>query len=310
VESEVGKGSTFTILLTEGKSPEKQAEEELMKEALKPMESSRPGSRLPKTGIRQKGRARILEIDDDADNRRLLTNQLEELRFEVITAASAEIGLKMAKEAQPDLITLDLLMPEMTGWEALKEFKGTPDLQDIPVVIISVVAGEQDRGSIFGAVDLLTKPIDPDDLAKVLRRNLREPRGGEVLVVEDEPGTQELFMRYLQDAGLRVTLAGNGEEAETALEGFTPDIIMLDLGMPVMDGTAFLGRLREHPTRAKIPVIICTGTDVSGEERERLLSQATEIMAKGDDFEANLMTVLARFFPSDERPSSTSSEKV
>lgn len=301
VESEVGKGSTFTILLREGKSPEKRAEEELMNEALKPMESSRPGSRSPETGTRREGRARVLVIDDDADTRHVLKNQLEELRFEVITAASAEVGLKTAREERPDLITLDLLMPEMTGWEALKEFKGAPDLQDIPVVIISVVAGEQDRGNIFGAVDLLTKPIDQDDLITVLRRNLREPRGGRALVVEDDSGTQELFTRYLEGAGLQVTLAGNGEEAETALKGFTPDIILLDLGMPVMDGTAFLQRLRKDPTRAEIPVIICTGKELTAEERERLLSQATEIMVKGDDLEANLMTVLANLFPLDVR---------
>jgi PAS domain S-box-containing protein len=299
VESQVGEGSTFTILLTDGASPEKRAEKELMEEALKPMESSRPGSGSSETGTRRARPSRILVIDDDADTRRLLTNQLEELRFEVITASSAEVGLQAARKERPDLITLDLIMPEMTGWEALKEFKEARDLQDIPVVIISVVAGEQDRGNIFGAVDLLTKPVDRDDLIRVLRRNLREPRGGRVLVVEDEAGTQELFRRYLEDIGLQVTLAGNGEEAEVALGKFTPEIILLDLVMPVMDGTAFLQRLRRDPTRVEIPVIICTGKELSVDERKRLLSQATEIVAKGDDLETKLRRVLSSFFPLD-----------
>ncbi|MCJ7629405.1 MAG: response regulator, partial [Longimicrobiales bacterium] len=224
------------------------------------------------------------------------------LRFDVVTAASAEAGLWAAREERPDLITLDLIMPEMTGWEALKEFKEASDLQDIPVVIVSVLAGDHDRGNIFGAVDLLTKPIERDELIKVLRRNLREPRGRTVLVVEDEAGTQELFKNHLEEAGLQVTLAGNGEEAERALERQAPDLILLDLVMPVMDGTAFLQRLREDPARAEIPIIICTGKDLSVEDRKRLLSQATEILAKGDDLQAHLMAALAKQFPLDPRP--------
>jgi CheY-like chemotaxis protein len=301
VESEVDKGSTFTILLTEAMSPEKRAEEELMEEAMKPIESSRPASAPTETGARRGRRARILVIDDDPDTRRLLTNQLEELQFDVVTAASAETGLQTARDQRPDLITLDLIMPDMTGWEALREFKEAPDLQDIPVVIVSVVAGEQDRGSLFGAVDLLTKPVDRDELLRVLRRNLREPRGRRVLVLEDDPGTQELLRSQLEGVGLQVTVAGNGEEAEAALDGFTPDIILLDLVMPVMDGTAFLQRLRKDPARVEIPVIICTGKEISSAELKRLQAQAAEILEKGSDFEANLMAVLASFFPLDVR---------
>ena len=305
VDSEVGKGSTFTILLTEASSPEKRAEQELMKEALRPIESSRPASGLDGNQPRREGRARILVIDDDPDTRRLLTTQLQELHFDVVTAPSAEVGLTTARDQRPDLITLDLIMPGMTGWEALREFKESRDLQDIPVVIVSVVAGEQERGSLFGAVDLLTKPVDKEDLLRVLRRNLGEPRGMEALVVDDEPGMQEIFKRHLEDAGLQVTLAGNGEEAEKAMETLAPDLILLDLVMPVMDGTAFLKRLREDPSKVDIPVIICTGKDLSDEERERLLSQATEVLAKGDEFENRLRSVLSGFFPEDSETSAS-----
>jgi len=306
VESEVGKGSTFTILLTERASPEKRAEEELMEEALKPIESTRPAAASPEPSLKAGTRARILVIDDDPDSRRLLKTQLEELRFEVMTAASAELGLQVAREQKPDLITLDLIMPELSGWEALREFKEAPDLQDIPVVIISVIADEQDRGSLFGAMDLLTKPVDREELLKVLRRNLRETQGRRVLVVEDDPATQELFREYLEEAGLQVTLAGNGEEAERALGGLTPDLILLDLIMPVMDGTAFLERLRRDPESVEIPVVICTGKEISIEERKLLLGQAAEILAKGEGFEARLMAALSSYFPVDGAPSPAS----
>jgi len=118
-------------------------------------------------------------------------------------------------------------------------------------------------------------------------------------VVEDDPATQELFKSYLEGVGLQVTVAGNGEEAETALDGFTPDIILLDLVMPIMDGTAFLQRLRKDPARVEIPAIICTGKELSPAEQKRLQAQAAEILAKGSDFEADLMAVLASFFPLD-----------
>ena len=194
-------------------------------------------------------------------------------------------------------------MPDMTGWEALREFKEDLALQDIPVVIISVVAGEQDRGSLFGSVDLLTKPVEKGELLTVLRRNLREPRGQRVLVVEDDPGTQELFRSCLEEIGVRVTLAGNGEEAEEALASFDPDLILLDLVMPVMDGTAFLKRLRSDHDGMEVPVIICTGKDLSLEERKRLLAQATRVLEKGEAFEEELMAALADYFPRGEKAS-------
>jgi CheY-like chemotaxis protein len=236
-------------------------------------------------------------IDDDLDSRRLISEHLEAMAFTALTASSAEAGIRLAREERPDLITLDLIMPGVDGWEALRELKAASDLQDIPVVIASVVAGEQDRGSLLGAVDLLTKPIDPKELLRVLRRNLREPRERQVLVVEDDPGTQEVFRKNLADAGLEVRLAGNGREAEEAMERFTPDLILLDLMMPVMDGTVFLQRLRENPDHVDTPVVICTAKDLSEEEREELQSEATELLEKGEGFESKLQVVLAHQFP-------------
>lgn len=297
VESEVGKGSTFTILFLEGASPEEQAEKELIEEALKPMESTRPASGPAGSKVKKGMRARILVIDDEPDSRRLLKTQLEEERFEVLTASSAELGLQMAREQKPDLITLDLIMPDLSGWEALRKFKEAPDLQDIPVVIISVAADEPDRGSLLGAIDILTKPADEEELLGVILRNLGEAEGRTVLVVEDEPGTQELYRSCLEAEGFQVVLASNGEDAEAALERVTPDLILLDLIMPIMDGTAFLTRLRRDPTKAQLPVVICTAKEISRVERGLLLEQAAEIVSKDEGFLTRLKATLAAFFP-------------
>jgi CheY-like chemotaxis protein len=305
VESREGEGSSFTILLHGEASPEKRAKAELMEEALRPMESSRPRreGETPSLGPSHDGagpvpfhRPRILVIDDDPDTRVLLRHQLEELGCDVTTSESAMEGVERARAIQPELITLDLLMPGMTGWEALKVFKEDPAVQDIPVVIVSVVAGEEDRGNLLGAVDLLTKPVHREDLLRVLKRNLDDPKGRRVLVVEDDLDTQALFREYLEDAGLEVRVAANGEEAGRALKAEHPDLILLDLIMPVMDGTAFLQQLRRDPDNVEIPVIICTGKELSMDERRRLLSEATEIVHKGNGFEESLMAVLSSFF--------------
>jgi CheY-like chemotaxis protein len=203
--------------------------------------------------------------------------------------------METARRDVPDLITLDLVMPGMSGWEALKLMKEDPELQQIPVIVVSVVADEERTGSVFGSVDLLTKPVDPQKLLTVLRRNLREMQGKTVLVVEDEAETRALIKEHLQQAGLKTVLAANGVEAEAALEEGHPALIVLDLVMPVMDGTAFLQRLRSNPARVEIPVVICTGKALSPEEKARLLAQATEILGKGEGFRDALLRAVRAY---------------
>ncbi len=300
VESEVGKGSTFTILLTDGFRSPRAEEEKLIEEALRPIESSRPRASEANATPGEEGGGgshRVLVIDDDPDSRVLMTHYLEDLGCRVVEANSASDGLQKARKELPDLVTLDLMMPGMTGWEALREFKEDPLLRDIPVVIVSILAGEGERSNLLGAVDLLTKPVEREDLLRVLSRNLDQSRGRTILVVEDDPDTRTVITSYLEEAGLRVVLAGNGQEAEAYMEEGEPDAILLDLVMPVMDGMTFLKRLREQASHVGIPVIICTGKELSREERGRIQSQASGMVAKGEGFEGNLRAILGQFFP-------------
>ncbi len=303
VESEVGVGSVFSILLTELVKPPARPEDALIAEALKPMESSRPRADVAEDPLRKEKGRPVLVIDDDHDSRILITHHLEDLGYDVLTAASAGDGLEQARVYRPDLITLDLMMPGMTGWEALREFKEDPELRDIPVVVVSMIAGEGDRTSLMGAVDVLPKPIEKDRLLEVVKRNLDETRNRRVLVVEDDPDARAVIRNYLEEAGMEVILAENGREGEKRLQEEVPDLILLDLVMPVMDGTTFLKRLREETRHRGIPVVICTGKELSREEQERLQSEAVAILSKGEDFEAELRAVLSRFFPLAEGPS-------
>ncbi len=161
VQSEVGKGTTFTVSLAP--CPEFPGGRAAIALAEQPV--SRPVPAEVPVNLKEK---LVLVIDDEFDARMLVAHMIEEMGCRVIAASSGEQGLRMAREFRPDLITLDLLMPEMTGWDVLKTIKADSQLQQIPVVVVSIVAREN-RGKILGAVDVLEKPLAREDLLSVLR---------------------------------------------------------------------------------------------------------------------------------------------
>ena len=225
-----------------------------------------------------------------------MTQYLEEFGCQVMTADRAEKGIELARQFHPDLITLDLLMPGMSGWDALRKIKQDPQIRDIPVVVVSIVAGEA-RGRLLGALDIVNKPVEREDLLRVLWRNLGRKRGARVLVVDDDPDTRSLLEDYLEAVGLEVTYAGNGQEAFEALAKEVPDVILLDLAMPVMDGMTFLDRLRNDPYHAGLPVIVLTSRDLSDEEMEVLEEKASSVILKSEELEERLHEVLGSLFP-------------
>src|SRR6185503_1954485 len=162
---------------------------------------------------------------------------------------------RMAAEEKPDLITLDLMMPEKSGWEVLSELKADPTVREIPVIIISIVADHRKAVSL-GAVDALSKPILRTEFNASVERNLRGGlrQFGKVLVVEDDPDTRNLITAWLESEVSELKTANHGEEALTLLQSFRPDVIFLDLQMPVMDGATFLQHLRADSRFAQLPV--------------------------------------------------------
>jgi PAS domain S-box-containing protein len=285
VESEPGVGSTFRVLL-----PSDRAETAGVEAATRP---SHPAdlfpTRLPTGDMKLDGRL-VLVIDDDTDSRILLTHDLEESGARTITASTGEQGIRMAREFRPDIITLDLLLPGMTGWEILRALKSDPGLQDIPVVIVSVVAHE-DRGSVMGAADVIEKPIDRDELIAALRRTLSElPR--RILIVDDAPDARDLLSSYLENEGAEIRTASDGLEALRVLESYTPDLVLLDLLMPNLDGIAVIKKLNEREPYRSIPVIVVTDKDLTAEEEECLSKSAMAVLRKGARLEEGLREAL------------------
>jgi signal transduction histidine kinase/DNA-binding response OmpR family regulator len=262
--SELGTGSTFTLRL-----PAEIAEDALP--APQEAEDSEP--------IPELAGSSILVIDDDLTSLDLIRRSLERDGHRVVVASSGDEGLRLARELRPALITLDVLMPGKDGWAVLRELKGDADLRDIPVVMISMVEGSE-MGFALGATDYLAKPIDREHLRALLRRHGVAPTSGQVLVVEDDEETREMMCRILRKEGYGVAEATNGQEALARVEARPPDLILLDLMMPVMDGFEFTAELRKVEGWRGIPIIVCTAKDLSPEERKSLSGVVEGILQK------------------------------
>ena len=285
VTSKVGHGSTFSVILS-GKS-----------DSAAPMVPNEPAVKVsaeisaaqPSSDLRGK---LVLVIDDESDSRVLLTNMLEEFGCQVIAANSGEQGLRMAREFRPQLITVDLLMPQMDGASVIRTLKADPQLRAIPLVVVSIVAEER-RGSILGAVDILEKPVVREDLLAALRRSLL-PARAKILVVDDEEDARQILLSHLADEPVETRIAANGREALAALETFPPDLILLDLIMPVMDGVAFLDALRMDARYQHLPVVVITSKELSQAEKDQLRRQTLEIVKKTELSEEKFKQLLQR----------------
>jgi len=278
LQSEVGKGSTFSIHIP--------PQSEVVSSAATVLPTlPTPSESLPDViRIREK---LVLVIDDEMDARLLLSHLLEECGCRVITADSGESALRRAKETRPDLILLDLMMPGMDGWQVLKALKANSELISIPIAITSVVASEN-RGTLLGAVEILQKPVSREDIIHVLRVLPH----AKVLIVDDNEMDRRLMARVVEAEGGESQTAGNGREALDMLNRFTPDLILLDLLMPEMDGMTFLEHIRKDPRYKNVPVSIITGKELTDEDRRRLNHQVQVILKKTSDFAVDLKHLL------------------
>jgi GAF domain-containing protein/CheY-like chemotaxis protein len=260
VESEAGRGSTFTIRLPA-----------LVAEPVE--EESAPAAHAEDVAP---GVGTVLVIDDEAAVRDLMQRFLTRERFRVVTAAGGEEGLRRARELKPDAITLDVMMPGMDGWAVLAALKADPDVAEIPVIMLTIV-DDKNLGYALGASDYLTKPIDRERLVTVLKQHRRDRP---LLVVDDDVTLRQLLRRMLEPEGYVVVEAENGRAALERLRDVSPSVILLDLMMPEMDGFEFVAEFRRHETWRAIPIVVITARDLSRDDHERLNGYVQKILQK------------------------------
>ena len=187
--------------------------------------------------------------------------------------------MNLARKLEPLVITLDVLMPGLDGWSMIRELKADPKLSAIPVVMLTIL-DEQNKGYALGASDYMTKPIDRKRLAELLGKYRSEEAVGRVLLVEDDEATRQRMHRLLVGEGWEVSEAENGRVALERLAEFEPDLILLDLIMPEMDGFEFLAELRKKPSFGQVPVVVVTAADLTEEDRRRLSGGVERVLHK------------------------------
>ena len=267
VESELGKGSTFTIDL-----PVRVVDSSKLE--------SKQSQRIHEFKDSTNSKNTILVIDDDPTIHNLLRRFLDKKGFEVKTASSGTEGIQLAKEIQPQAITLDVMMSGMDGWSVLTALKANPETCDIPVIMMTMV-NDRNLGYALGAAEYVIKPIDRQKLENVLARFKPISDSESILVVEDDPGIREMLCRQLKKENWKVIEAENGKEALYKLKKYTPKLILSDLMMPEMDGFELVHRLRQHEQWRNIPVIILTAKSITHEDRQKLNGEVSQIFEKG-----------------------------
>jgi CheY-like chemotaxis protein len=232
-------------------------------------------------------------IDDDPTARELIANYLREAGFSVVTAAGGREGLKRAEELHPIAITLDVLMPDIDGWTVLAALRGNPKLSNIPVVMATITDPDR-KGIALGAAGYLTKPIDRDRLIALLRPFQTRARRTRVLLVEDDAMQRERIRLWVEAEHWLASEAENGLVALDRLAKELPDIILLDLMMPEMDGFQFIAALQAQPAWRDIPVIVITSLDLTAADRARLNSGVEGILLKDSFDPAQLVEIVRR----------------
>jgi GAF domain-containing protein/CheY-like chemotaxis protein/anti-sigma regulatory factor (Ser/Thr protein kinase) len=227
------------------------------------------------------GQRRVLVIDDDPDAIYLLQEHLPAQAYALTHAQTGSEGLRLARELHPDAILLDVLLSESDGWQVLYDLKQHSVTTDIPVILLTIV-DRQALGYQLGAAAYLLKPLQPDAVRDALERVLgtapQTPR--RVLVVDDDPSVIDLLRQTLPEAEYQLAAAMDGLEGLAAVAADRPDLVLLDLIMPALDGFGFIDRLRANPDTRQLPVIVITERELTASEWENLTRSVATVMSK------------------------------
>jgi CheY-like chemotaxis protein len=242
------------------------------------------------------GARTALIVEDDDKSAQLIRLHLEAEGFRVLHATSAEAALVLAMQQPVALITLDILLPNMEGWELLGRLRQVPDLRRTPVVIISIVANPAKSFSL-GAAAVIQKPISRQQLYDALvDLGLFPLSGGQklkVLVVDDDPKAVELIAARSFGATTVLRAYGGREAIDTARREL-PNVIVLDLMMPEVSGFDVVAALSDRPETSRIPILVLTAKQITADDRARLSRSVTSIMKKGEFDAARFTTEVRR----------------
>jgi signal transduction histidine kinase/CheY-like chemotaxis protein len=282
LESELGKGSRFTFTL--------------------PARSLTPAQVLPVREISNanvaiaSGRQKplILVIDDEVPARELLASYLDS-EYQIAMADSGADALHKALHLRPDAITLDVLMPGGNGFEILVALRKTPEIANIPIIIVSIVDQKQ-VGFALGAADYLIKPIRKPELLEAIRKHVppHADDDSSILLVDDDPKTLELLAETLRSAGYETQSVGSGARALEVLSAKIVGAVLLDLLMPNMDGFQVIRHIRQEPKLKELPILVMTAKNLTPDEIALLSRDTQALFQKGGSWQQQLIVEISR----------------
>jgi len=270
VSSVIDQGSTFIVTLPV--NPQGAGPKPLPTKSLPEAANEKPPS--------------ILIVDDDEKTRQLLSDAFQRQGYATLTAASGRQAINYARTHPILAITLDVIMPEMDGWEVLTQLKEDPKTAEIPVIIVSV-SDDRSTGFALGAVGYVNKPLDRAQLIEEIGK-IHHTKPSSVILVDDNETELNQAALWLTREGIQVTAAGSGEQCLDLLESNTPDMMVIDLMMPGMNGFELIKAVRANPETAGIPILVLTAKDLTPKEKKILEKNASSIMLKTPEFTEQL----------------------
>lgn len=282
LESELGCGSCFYFTLPVALKSQKVEEQKI-----EPAGNSRT-------------EVKVLVIEDDLAAADLLESQLSFAGYEVVVCNQAQRAVDIAAKLQPDVITLDIIMLPVNGWDVLSSLKSDPRTAKIPVVMVTAV-DQRATGAKLGADEYIVKPVDRAILLAAiehcLNHNGRAENEQSILVVEDDPATCEFIADLLTSRGISVRTAADGAQARAQVEAHLPTLIILDLILPQVSGLHLIAEWRSNPRTANLPVFVLTNKDLTQEEREYLRTNVKAFFSKQEKWLDELIKEIRRTAP-------------
>lgn len=268
VESELGKGSVFffSLPITQQTGVKVQAAPEAREE---PVEAI-------------KGGKTILVVDDEVNIRRFLSHELTKKGYIVFEASNGKEALEITRAHRPDLITLDIQMPDISGFDVTAVLKNDDATKDIPILILSVIE-DKDKAYKLGANDYMTKPFNKEEVIAKINHLLIGTKKT-ILVVDDDESLVKSVKYQLEHRGYYTYVAYDGKQAMEMVESHHPDLILLDIVMPNMDGYEVIKALKSNPETAGIHIVLMTGIEIDGGRVKALSIGATEYVTKSNGF--------------------------